>query len=121
MMMTGTRMNFDEIIEFRKDEKKLAKKYRSLPEDLEEVRKILSIRPDAKPPYSYRIEGLKIKSCMIKVRKISCRSLKNRGVQSGLRLIYAYFKEESRIVFVEIYHKSDKPLEDRARILKYFK
>jgi len=120
-MMTGTRMNFDEIIEFRKDEKKLAKKYRSLPEDLEEVRKILSIRPDAKPPYSYRIEGLKIKSCVIKVRKISCKSLKNRGVQSGLRLIYAYFKEESRIVFIEIYHKSDKPMEDRARILKYFK
>jgi len=114
-------MNFDEIIEFGKDQKKLAKKYRSLPEDLEEVKKILSIRPDAKPPYSYRIEGLKIRSCMIKVRKISCKSLKNRGVQSGLRLIYAYFKEESRIVFVEIYHKSDKPMEDRARILKYFK
>ena len=81
----------------------------------------LTTRPDAKPPYSYRIEGLKIKSCMIKVRKISCKSLKNRGVQSGLRLIYAYFKEESRIVFVELYHKSDKPGEDRARILKYFK
>ncbi len=119
--MTGTKMNFDEIIEFRKDQKKLAKKYRSLPDDLEEVRKILTTRPDAKPPYSYRIEGLKIKSCMIKVRKISCKSLKNRGVQSGLRLIYAYFKEESRIVFVELYHKSDKPGEDRARILKYFK
>ena len=63
-------MNFDEIIEFGKDQKKLAKKYRSLPEDLEEVKKILSIRPDAKPPYS---------------------------------------------------HKSDKQMEDRARILKYFK
>ena len=119
--MTGTRMNFDEIIEFRKDQKKLVKKYRSLPDDLEEVRKILTTRPDAKPPYSYRIEGLKIKSCMIKVRKISCKSLKTRGIKSGLRLIYAYFKEESRIVFVELYHKNDKPMEDRERILKYFK
>jgi hypothetical protein len=38
-----------------------------------------------------------------------------------LRLIYAYFKEEERIVFIEIYHKNDKENEDRVRILEYFK
>ena len=90
-------MTFDEIIEFRKDLKKLEKKYRSLPEDLLYVKLILTEEPDAKPPFSFRIEGLKLKSCIIKIRKIACKSLKSRGVNSGLRLVYAYFKEESRI------------------------
>ncbi len=114
-------MTFDEIIEFGKDRKKLVKKYRSLPEDLKQVKKVLSIEPDAAPPFSYRIEGLKIKTCIIKVRKIACKSLKTRGVNSGLRLIYAYFKDEKRIVFIEIYHKNEKPNEDRVRITKYFR
>ncbi len=114
-------MIFDEIIEFRKDLKKLSKRYRSIPEDLEVVKQNLEAEPDSDPPFSFRIEGLKINTCIIKVRKISCKSLKTRGVNSGLRLIYAYFKEESRIVFIELYHKSDKPGENRNRILKYFK
>ncbi len=114
-------MTFDEIIEFRKDLKKLSKRYRSIPQDLEVVKKILEVEPDSFPPFSYRIEGLKIKTCIIKVRKISCRSLKTKGVNSGLRLIYAYFTDEARIVFIELYYKSDKPMEDRARILKYFR
>jgi mRNA-degrading endonuclease RelE of RelBE toxin-antitoxin system len=114
-------MTFDEIIEFWKDHKKLVKKYRSLPDDLVQIKKILSVEPDASPPFSYRIEGLKIKTCIIKVRKIACKSLKTRGVNSGLRLIYAYFKDEERIVFIEIYHKNEKSNEDRDRITKYFK
>ena len=114
-------MEFDEIADFRKDLKKLLKRYRSLHDDLSVIRKTLGVEPDADPPFSFRIEGLRIKTCIIKVRKMSCKSLKNRGVNSGLRLIYAYFKEDPRIVFIEIYHKNDKPLEDRARIVKYFK
>ncbi len=49
------------------------------------------------------------------------KSLKTRGVNSGLRLIYAYFKNDFRIVFIELYHKNDKAGENRERILKYFK
>jgi hypothetical protein len=41
-------------------------------------------------------------------------------LNSGLRLIYAHFKEEQRIVFIEIYHKVDKEGEDRDRILENF-
>jgi len=58
---------------------------------------------------------------VIKVKKIACRSLKGRGVNSGLRVVYAYYKEEQKIVFVEIYHKSEKGNEDRERIEKNFK
>ena len=114
-------MTFDELVEFRKDLKRLSKRYRSLPKDLEIVSNILRISPDADPPFSFRIEGLKLKTVVIKVRKISCRSLKTRGVNSGLRLVYAYFRKERRIVFVELYHKADKSMEDRDRIYKYFK
>ena len=117
-------MIFDEIQEFRKDLKRLQKKYRSLEDDLEDdlevLKKTLRIEPDAVPPFSFEIDGLKISTCIIKVRKIACKSLKGRGANSGLRLIYAYFRDESRIVLVELYHKSNKPGEDLDRIKKYF-
>jgi hypothetical protein len=58
---------------------------------------------------------------VIKVRKIACKSLKGRGVNSGLRLIYAYFHEERKIVFIELYHKNNKKNEDRKRIEDNFK
>ena len=43
-----------------------------------------------------------------------------RGANSGFRLIYAYFKDEPKIIFVELYHKNDKENEDRQRILNNF-
>ena len=64
--------------------------------------------------------GELISQDIIKVKKIACKSLKGRGVNSGLRLIYAYFPDEQIITFVEIYHKNDKDLEDRARITNQF-
>ena len=113
-------MKFDELAEFRRDLKRLLKKYRSLNEDLEVVKQVLSVFPDERPPFSYRINGLSIETCIIKVKKIACKSLKGKGVNTGLRLIYAEFKDEERIVFIELYHKKDKVSEDRDRILMYF-
>lgn len=113
-------MRFEEIEEFKKDFKTLVKKYKTLGEDLDVVKKVLDIMPDARLPFSFRIDNLTITTCVVKVKKIACKSLKGRGVNSGLRLVYAYFKEEQRIVLVEIYHKNDKEVEDRERILKYF-
>ena len=114
-------MNFEQLDEFEKDLKKLLKRYRTLEDDLEVVRKVLTAEPGERPPFSYRIDGLGIQSCVIKVKKIACKSLKGRGANSGLRLIYAHFEEEKRIVMIELYHKNYKELEDRDRILKYFK
>ena len=114
-------MTFEELDEFKRDLKKLLKKYRSLKEDLEVVKKILKIQPGKRPPFSFRINGLGIQTCMIKVKKIACRSLKGKGVNSGLRLIYAHFEKEERIVFVELYHKGDKENEDTGRLLDHFK
>ncbi|GHT38698.1 hypothetical protein FACS189437_00120 [Bacteroidia bacterium] len=98
----------------------MLKKYRTLGNDIDYVRKVLNIKPDARPPYSFRIEGLGISTCIIKIKKIASDSFKGRGVNSGLRLIYAYFEEEQRIVFVELYHKNEKENEDRQRITEHF-
>ncbi len=114
-------MNFDELEEYAKDLKKLQKKYRTLEDDIAIVKKVLTVEPNEKPPFSFRIDGLGISTCVIKVKKIACRALKGKGVNSGFRLIYAHYEEEQKIVLVELYYKGDKEKEDKARIMKYFK
>jgi hypothetical protein len=121
-------MEFDQLPEFDKDLKALLKKYRTLNDDLAEVKQILKKRPDERPPFSFRIDNLGLETCIIKVKKIACRALKGRGVHSGLRLIYAYFPEQpppderaGKIIFIELYHKNDKENEDRSRITENFK
>ncbi len=114
-------MTFDELLEFNKDLKNLLKKYRTLNEDLEVVKKVLEVAPQERPPFSFRIDNLGLETCVIKVKKIACKALKGRGVNSGLRLIYAHFEAEQKITFIEIYHKNDKENEDKQRIIKNFK
>ena len=113
-------IHFSELKEFQKDVKQLLKKYKTLHDDIGVVKKDLNDEPGESPPFSYRIDNLGIKTCIIKVKKIACKSLKGRGVNSGLRLIYAYFEKENRIIFIELYHKNVKENEDRQRILDNF-
>jgi len=114
-------MTFEELTEFKKDLKNLLKKYRTLNDDLDVVKQVLAIAPEARPPFSFRIDNLGLETCVIKVKKITCKALKGRGVNSGLRLMYAYFKIDAKIVFVELYHKNYKENEDKQRILNNFK
>ena len=115
------KITFDELSEFEKDLKNLLKKYRTLNDDLEVVKQDLNDEPGESPPFSFRINGLGIETCVIKVKKIACKALKGRGVNSGLRLIYAHFESEQKITFVELYHKNDKENEDKQRILNNFR
>lgn len=110
-------MIFEELAEFKRDLKKLLKKYRTLKNDLDVVKKVLEFSPSERPPFSFCIDNLGLGTCVIKVKKIACRALKGRGVNSGLRLIYAHFQEEDKIIFIELYHKNDKENEDRQRII----
>ena len=113
-------MKFEELPEFQKDLKANLKKYRTLNDDLNVVKKVLEVLPDQRPPFSFRIDNLGLETCIIKVKKIACKALKGRGVNSGFRLVYAYFPDENKITFIELYHKIDKDNEDRKRINKYF-
>lgn len=120
-MMKMNKIEFDELPEFKRDLKNLLKKYRTLKEDLEVVKLDLNDEPGESPPFSFRIDQMALETCVIKIKKIACKALKGKGVNSGLRLIYAYFPNEQRITFVELYHKNDKENEDRKRILENFR
>jgi mRNA-degrading endonuclease RelE of RelBE toxin-antitoxin system len=119
---------FDKVIllpHFQKDLKKLCKRFKTLKEDLKvfvktELILFHKIKKDNKGVF--RIPDLEIETPKIyKARKFACRSLKGKGVQSGIRVIYAYFEEEDRIELIEIYYKEDKENEDRSRILKQYR
>ena len=114
-------MKFEELTEFKRDLKHLLKKYKTLHEDLKVVKKILELSTDERPPFSFRIDNLGIETCVIKVKKTACKALKGRGVNSGMRLIYAHFEEAQKIIFIELYHKNDKENEDKQRILNHFR
>ena len=113
-------MIFDELPDFKRDLKTLLKKYRTLDDDLYVIKKVLEVMPDQRPPFSFRIDNLGLQTCIIKVKKIACKALKGKGVNSGLRLVYAYFPEKNKITFIELYHKIDKENEDRKRIKENF-
>jgi len=114
-------MTFDELKEFEKDLKNLLKKYRTLNDDLDVVKKVLQVAPNERPPFSFRIDNLGLDSCVIKIKKITSKSFKGKGVNSGFRLIYAYYEAQQKIIFIELYHKNDKENEDKQRIINNFK
>ena len=114
---------FAEIVplaKYAKDLKTLKKRFRTLDEDVEAFIKVqLKIKHKLKKETSgiERISNLGIESPEIyKVTRFACKSLKGRGVKSGIRIIYSYFEGEDKIEFVEIYFKGDKKNEDRERI-----
>lgn len=114
-------MILEELEEFKRDLKKLSKKYRTILEDIEIVKKVLNINPNERPPFSFRIDNLGIETCIIKVKKIASKSFKGKGVNSGFRIIYAHFEETQKITLIEIYHKSKKDIENKERIINNFK
>ena len=59
-------MEFHELDEYKKDLKKLSKKYKTLPSDIELVKKVLRAFPKERPPFSVRINNLGIDTCVIK-------------------------------------------------------
>lgn len=68
----------------------------------------------------FQIPGLQVGSPGIyKAKKFACRSLKGKGIQSGLRVIYTYYEKDDKIELIENYYKGYKENEDRERILKY--
>ena len=113
-------MKFEALTEFKVDVKSLIKKYRTLEDDLAVVKKVLQVLPDERPPFSFQIDNLGLQTCIIKVRKMACKTLKGRGINSGLRLVYAYFPESQKIIFIELNHKNDKENEERDRIIANF-
>jgi mRNA-degrading endonuclease RelE of RelBE toxin-antitoxin system len=106
-------IHFDKLPEFQKELNRLTKKYRSLPEDLQEFINVISAVPLGNKKHFNIIRQAGVLR-IIKAR-LFCRYLKG----SSLRIIYAYSEQNRRIEFIELYHKGDKENEDSARIEKY--
>lgn len=111
-------MNFRNTREFDKDFKKLAKKFKTLDDDLNEFKRILNKFPKGIGKHFNIIT--KTGSIYIIKARFFCRSLKGKD----LRIIYAYIEdhqilESIGIEFIEIYFKGNKVNEDRTRIKNY--
>ena len=123
--MTKIFKKITSLPEFEKDIKKPVKRFKTLEEDLNnfiQVQLNLYHKQQIDNKGILQISGLKIKKPQLfKAKKFTCRFLKGKGVQSGIRVIYAYFNEEDRIELIEIYYKGDKENEDRERISTYYK
>ncbi len=113
-------MTFAEITAFRKDVRRLSRKYGSIGDDLRTVKKVLSIRPYARPPFSYQLDLPGMDATMIKFCKIACKSLKGAGIGSGLNLVYAWIEKEERIIFVGLFHATEKERENIVLGRKFY-
>lgn len=113
------------LLEFETDLRKLLKRFKTLEDDLKIfIEKQLNLYHKLKIDNKgiFQITGLPIESPKIyKAKKFTCRSLKGKGVQSGIRVIYTYFEDKDKIELIEIYYKGDKENENRERILRYYR
>jgi hypothetical protein len=117
-------INYDETAEFKRDFKKLLKKFPSLAEDLEVNKqyrielfhcKEINSGSIFEIQGAGSIDGFKF----FKIKKFQCKSLKGRGAKSGIRVIYAYLSTDQKIVFLEIYFKTDQENEKKERIADF--
>jgi hypothetical protein len=113
-------MNYNSIPEFDSDFKTLKKKFRTLNDDFEilktahiELLHIHKIQTDD-PVKIENFCGTNYES--YKVRKFACKSLKNKGVRTGLRVIYVFEPLLEKITFIEIYFKGNKENENKERL-----
>ena len=112
-------MRFEDHGNFRKDVRGLLKRFKSLDEDLVVVRKVLTAMPDERPPISFRMTHHRADAQVINIR-MACKSLKGQGVSSGLRLIYALFRQEKRIVMMGLFHIGDSQSREKKILGRKF-
>ncbi|MEI6553808.1 MAG: hypothetical protein WCO09_04515, partial [bacterium] len=106
---------FNQLPEFQKDFKRLAKKYQSLVEDLNKLERSISLNPTG-TGNNFVIIHHNPNFKIIKTR-MACRTLHDRS----MRVVYAYHDDIATFVHIEIYYKGDKESEDRERIAEYIK
>lgn len=122
-MMTS--FNYFETDPFKKDLKSLLKHFKTLVEDLEVAKKnaieLYHLR-NIDNKSIFPIQGFCFDNLFVcKIKKFTCKAMKGKGCQSGIRVIYAFHKEKERVDFIEIYYKADQINENRERIKDYLK
>jgi len=121
-------MNFSRQPEFEKEQKKLEKKWRSLPEDLQKAEDVIRSLYIEIPGFNReearknlftgkRAAILKQDSHYEAVKmRLDCASL---GSKSALRLIFTYVYNGETCTFIELFSKTDKEREDSQRLQRF--
>ncbi|MBI3253040.1 MAG: hypothetical protein HYZ52_07045 [Candidatus Omnitrophica bacterium] len=118
---------FSEVVdspEFQRDLKKL-KRFSSLESDLKTF-KNTALKAFHKLGQEnlgiVQISGLGFEYPKVyKAKKFACKALKGKGAASGIRVVYAHYPKEDKILFIEIYFKADQENEDKERIKQVIK
>jgi len=124
-MATPKKIEYSATDVFQKDLKRLLKKYQTLEEDLETVKRnaielfhLKNLNNQSVFPIpNFCNEAIQV----CKIKKFACKALKGRGAKSGIRVIYAYHVTVSKVEFIEIYFKGEKENEDHERIKEYLR
>ena len=114
-MMNSNRVSLYQTRPFKKDVKRLGKKYPHLCDDLEELSKVIRVRPIRPSGESAVIKQPGDDVRIIKTR-MACQDLMGKHT---LRVIYAYHQQAERVDLIELYAKSDQENEDDKRIKAY--
>jgi hypothetical protein len=122
-------MNFNHAPEFARDLKRLARKWRSLPDDLQRaqliIRRLYVDTPDVNRN-ELRKAFFNNKQATILTRGESFEVVKMRldcssaGSKNMLRLVFVYVCVGDEVTFVELFSKNDKSREDIRRYRPYF-
>jgi len=107
--------NYNELPKFSKEFKRFSKKYKSLPDDLDEFKRVVDVAPLGNSKHFNVIT--RSEQCVVVKARLFCRYLKG----SSLRIVYVFHRQSCKIEFIEIYFKGDKANEDRKRIKEYLK
>jgi hypothetical protein len=123
-------MNFKELPEFNREVKKLSRKWRSIPDDLELVKRVIPLfyplgdERDAsrfRDAYFATRKATALKQGemyeVVKMR-LDCKS---PGAGNKLRLVFTYVYVQDTVTFIELYAKNDKSREDKSRINEFIK
>lgn len=107
--------NYNELPEFSKEFKRFSRKYKSLPDDLEEFKRVVDVASLGNSKHFNVIT--RNEQCTVVKARFFCRYLKG----SSLRIVYAFHYQSCKVDFIELYPKGDKKNEDRERIKEYLK
>ena len=122
-------MNFSETPEFKKDAKRLSKRWRSIPADLDAVKPYIlplyTQQTDETAANEYRQAFFSGTVATILYTQGDVEVVKMRldvadlGRNDKVRIIFVAIKTNNEILFVELYAKNEKDREDPARYKPY--
>ena len=122
-------MNFEFVPEFEKDIKRLTKKWRSIPSDIEAAKQYIvplyvQLSDDVDID-QYRQEFFARKRAAILPSRGGGEVVKMRldveslSTNSKVRVIFVAAVSDNSVKFIELYAKNEKDREDKSRIKKY--